>query len=121
MTEYKSNKLLQILLDPIVRYALTAVFSIGIALGAGVRHGLIDPYSHTTSTSIRAFTQLEYEKIKPNMSLIEVIAILGNGRELSRTDTVVKMTWENSDGSSIVAIFHDNILKEKMQVGEWIE
>ncbi|MGK7938261.1 MAG: hypothetical protein AB4206_21055 [Xenococcaceae cyanobacterium] len=58
----------------------------------------------------------EYARLQPGMSLVEVESILGRGIEIERSKTTATFKWNNHDGSSITAVFEDDILVKKEQL-----
>jgi hypothetical protein len=105
-------------LDPTVRKVLIGIFSIGIALGAGIKYGFVTPFAYTPQTpASHVYSLIEYERIRPGMPLTEVRAIIGSGTEISRSESVVEVEWVNQDGTKIVGIFNDNLLTQKKQSG----
>ncbi|MTJ48928.1 hypothetical protein FJR05_14115 [Dolichospermum sp. UHCC 0259] len=99
---------------------LALLFSLGVALGSGVKHGFYQPAfdSKEQNQSAQAeFGRAEYEQLKPGMSLTEVRSILYRGIEVSRSVTTAIFVWENPDGSKITATFESDRLKSKEQSG----
>jgi hypothetical protein len=101
-------------LDPTIRKVLIGIFSIGIALGAGIKYGFIAPSAYTQQAPASpVYSLIEYERIRPGMPLTEVRAIIGSGTEISRSESVVEVEWVYPDGTKIVGTFNDNILTQK--------
>ncbi|MCC5660615.1 MAG: hypothetical protein V7K25_16655 [Nostoc sp.] len=111
------------LFSPSIR-PLAMVLSLGIALGSGLGYGfckaVFDSKQHEQSATnkLNPFSRVEYEQLKPEMSLTEVRSILSQGIEVSRSATMVTFVWANPDGSKITATFDENYrLKSKEQSG----
>jgi hypothetical protein len=102
---------------------LALLFSLGVALGSGVKQGFYQPafdskeQNQSAQAELRRFGRAEYEQIKPGMSLTEVRSILYRGIEVSRSATTATFVWENPDGSKITATFESDRLKSKEQSG----
>lgn len=67
-------------------------------------------------------TLAEYERISEGMTYAEVTAIIGEpGEELSRSHlagyTTVMWSWSNADGSNMNAMFQNDGLITKAQLG----
>ena len=88
---------------------------LGVMFGSGLVYGVIQ-----TTPAQSAFCQVglvEYEQLKPGMSLTEVRAILScRGTEYSSSATKATFGWKNSNGSEIITYFEGNKLKSKKQL-----
>ena len=102
------------LLTPLLRSYVVGSFSVGVALGAGLVHGIAQTAPYYDSESI---TRAEYERIDLRMSLTEVEAILGRGIEVAQSESTIAFEWKNSDGSSMEILFEDGRMIQKSQVG----
>ncbi|MGD1896477.1 MAG: hypothetical protein ACFB16_05920 [Phormidesmis sp.] len=103
-----------------LRNYLVVVFSIGVALGAGLSHGMnsVSGYTCEQQTVERLqLTHADYEKVTLQMSLSRVEALLGSGVEVGQSDSVVIFEWRNEDGSAMMLLFEDGYLIQKAQVG----
>jgi hypothetical protein len=73
------------------------------------------------SPKVEAVSMAKYEQVKTGMALAEVEKILGKGIETSRMDamgtTTVSYNWKNSNGSSMSAVFQNDLVTSKMQFG----
>ena len=83
-----------------------------------------DPFAPNalTSSAPPVVTLAEYEQIRNGMSYSEVRSIIGeSGQELSRSDlagyTTVMYSWANSNGSNMNAMFQNDKLVNKAQLG----
>ncbi|MBW4558706.1 MAG: hypothetical protein KME59_22810 [Trichormus sp. ATA11-4-KO1] len=98
------------------------MFSVGVALSSGLYYGFHQAANSTrqhesAQTELYHFSRVEYEQLKPGMSLIEVRSILYRGIEVNRSATIATFVWENPDGSKITAVFENDKLKSKEQSG----
>ena len=60
-------------------------------------------------------TRADYERLKIGVTQVEVESILGRGIEIKRSHFVNTLIWQNSDKSSIKAIFDSGKLQSKHQ------
>ncbi|MBG1262222.1 hypothetical protein F8S20_25620 [Nostoc sp. BAE] len=60
-------------------------------------------------------TRVDYEQLKPGMSVTDVQAILDRGIEINRSETTATFFWQNSDSSHITVIFKNGKLMSKAQ------
>jgi len=98
------------------------MFSVGMALSSGLYYGFHQAANSAkqhepTQTELYRFSRVEYEQLRPGMSLTEVRSILYRGIEVSRSETTATFVWENPDGSKITATFESDRLKSKEQSG----
>ena len=102
---------------------MSSVFSIGVALGAGISYGTLKGNSQQvanvkcTSAEPINVSRVDYERLELNMSQSEVESILDPGVETSRSENAVHMMWENCDSSRIVVKIENGVLKHKEQLG----
>ena len=62
-------------------------------------------------------SRADYERLKIEMNQVEVELILGRGIEIERSHDSSTLIWQNSDESSIKAIFENGKLIRKYQEG----
>jgi hypothetical protein len=116
LTNYK-------LFNPTIRRLAIIFFSLGVALGSGIKYSFHQAASNSkeqkqsTQAELGRFGRAEYEQLKPGMSLTEVRSILYRGIEISSSETTAKFIWQNPDGSEIKATFENDRLKSKEQSG----
>lgn len=103
-----------LLLTPLLRNCFVGSFSIGVALGAGIVHGISEASFYDGSTTI---TRTGYERIALQMSLTQVEVILGKGAEVAQSESVIAFEWKNPDGSSITIFFKEDRMIQKSQTG----
>lgn len=104
-----------------LRSYLVVIFSIGVALGAGLSHGMNSVSTYTSFSSqnseVLYVTLAEYEQVALRMSLARVEAILGKGIEVSQSESMVILEWRNIDDSSMTLFFEQGYLVQKEQAG----
>lgn len=61
-------------------------------------------------------SRVDYERLKLEMTLVEVESILGRGVEIEREQDTATFVWKNCDGSLITVVFQDEKLKRKHQL-----
>ncbi len=98
-------------LDP-----LHLLIPIGLAVGLGIAKGLTQSFSGQNNSS-NLVSRVDYERIQPGMTQVQVEATLPPGVEVSRSKESNRLVWENPDGSKIEANFQDGILTHKAQSG----
>lgn len=112
-----------------LKYLVTIVFSLVIALGHGFGQAVIESIGYgfgravvegnqqNRSTQIESqdFGYAEYLRLNLGMSIAEVEAILGRGTVISRSGTTETFLWENTDGSGVTAVFKSNRLEDFKQ------
>lgn len=108
--------------DPsLFKRLLTLVFAVGVAFGYGLEVGINKAISvneqkeRHTQTEFQNVTRVDYEQVKPGMSLTDVQAILDRGIEINRSETTATFFWQNSDGSHITVTFKNGKLVSKAQ------
>ena len=101
-------------LTPIIRNYIAFSFAIGAALSAGVVHGMQEADIYYRYEPV---TRAEYERIRLDMSIPAIEAILGRGTEVAQTRSTIAFEWENPDGSSITVLFENGYLTQKAQSG----
>jgi hypothetical protein len=93
----------------------------GIGLGYPVIGQLIDRPSDYSQISTQQRHQLVslagYERLEIGMTLTDAQATLGQAIEVSRNEITTTYKWTNSDGSKITAVFKENRLVNKEQLG----
>lgn len=102
------------LLSPFFRNYLW-VFSLGVVLGGGIIHGMAGAGLYAQNVLI---TRADYERIEIDMSLTIVEAILGQGIEVSQSESTVTFEWEMQSGDTLTAIFKNDQLISKAQSGQ---
>jgi len=92
----------------------------GVTLGVTIFLGLVVRLILLPLSPISSSTQVgrvDYERIQPGMTQIQVEATLPPGVEVSRSKESTQLVWENPDGSKIEAEFQNGILTSKAQSG----
>ena len=104
------------LLLPMLRNYLIPIFSLGVALGAGLSNGMNYAATyHENRLEEIALTRAEYGRVTMQMSLTQVEAILGRGTEISQAEDFIVFEWKNQNGSSMTAVFEYGYLVQKSQ------
>jgi hypothetical protein len=108
--------------DPsLFRPLLTLVFALGVAFGYGLEVGINKAISapeqkeRHAQTDFQYVTRVDYEQLKPGMSVTDVQAILEQGIEINRSETTATFLWQNSNGSYITVTFKNGKLTSKAQ------
>lgn len=105
---------------------LATIFVAGLFIGAflsGIWQGFNaivssrDPRESLILSRSPSFSRAEYERLKIDMPLEAVEAILGQGIEINQTSTTATFIWEKADRSKITVIFEHEKLKSKSQSG----
>jgi hypothetical protein len=80
------------------------------------------PNAYNSSGSAPVVTMAEYQQVSDGMSYAEVTAIIGSpGQELSSSNvagySTVMYMWSNAGGSNMNAMFQNDKLVNKAQMG----
>lgn len=108
--------------NPLVHRVLIVVFSIGVALGTGITHGITralhqapDQPKSSSVVQQQSIGMAEYERLKLGMTLVEVESILDRGVEIESSTNSATYVWKNPDQSSITVVFKNGHLERKTQ------
>ena len=115
----KKNKKKNQQLLKVISYVITAIasaFSYEYAQGTQVTCPVQEPKSSNVII-VERITRVDYERLKPGMSLAEVESILGAGIEISSSNERAIFLWKNPNSSKITATFEKGKLQSKEQSG----
>ena len=113
-------------LVPVIGKFLYLAFYMGVflgtGLGTGIGYGLLtvpELLDSKLSSPPLLFSFVEYERIKMDMTVTEVQAILGRGTEIRRSNSTAVFVWNNpsSDSPFIKVKFERGKLTEKEYLG----
>jgi hypothetical protein len=99
-----------------LQWLMKFTMSLGLMLGVSFVSGL-EHRRQSVQSDLNPFSRAEYEQLEPGMSLTDVRSILDRGIEVRRSERTATFIWKNADGSKITAIFENDKLKSKEQLG----